>query len=392
MIHSEPTMKRAGGPMSAEDRLSALPDGLLHAILSFLPAPQAVQTSLLSRRWRRLWRSAPLIEIDSHDFGISGTISRDTVDERWARFENFATNLLLFHDNTSSLGAFHLRSRLHNWCHVDRWVRRGIEYCPSVLKIQILDLDHDLSFKLPNVVGSSFCRLKRLRLCRVILDGHFIAALCSACPVLEDMDLQLCKFCGILPEGIISPTLNKYGCYPSGLSLCKMDSLVEAEIYIEQYETLPQKTQHELLGSLFNVRSLELVGFEAEDMLIENSDKFPTFDNMRTLDLYNCFRNEYELNDKLEALRSLIENAPCLEKLILQYCMFYSFSDSEWEPGRKNITLHHQDRNIFQCQKLKLVEVIYDYDHDHQLIELLWSLGRSLPDASIKLSKIELYP
>ncbi|WVZ62513.1 hypothetical protein U9M48_012255 [Paspalum notatum var. saurae] len=261
--------------MSAEDRLSALPDGLLHAIMSFLLAPQAVQMSLLSRRWRHLWRSAPLIKIDSHDFGISGISSRDTMDERWARFEDFATNLLLFHDNISSLGAFRLRSRLHNMCHVDRWVRRGIEYCPSVLQIQILGFDH--GFKLP------------------------------------------------------------------------------------------------------------------VDMLIENSDKFPIFDNMRTLDLYGCFCNEYELNDKLEALRSFIKNAPCLEKLILQYCMYYSFSDSEWEPERKNITLHRHG-NIFQCQKLKLIEVIYDYDHDHQLIELLWSLGRSLPDASIKLSKIELFP
>jgi hypothetical protein len=35
-----------------------------------------------------------------------------------------------------------------------------------------------------------------------------------------------------------------------------------------------------------------------------------------------------------------------------------------------------------------LIEVIYDQDNDHELVELLWSLGRSLPDASIKLKKI----
>jgi hypothetical protein len=50
MMRPELTRKRAGGPTSAVDRLSALPDELLHVILSFLPAPLVVQTSLLSRR------------------------------------------------------------------------------------------------------------------------------------------------------------------------------------------------------------------------------------------------------------------------------------------------------------------------------------------------------
>ena len=66
-----------------------------------------------------------------------------------------------------------------------------------------------------------------------------------------------------------------------------------------------------------------------------------------------------------------------------------SFSDSEWEIERKSMTLHPEDGYIYRCQNLKLIEVIYDHDHDHQLIELVWSLGISLPDASIKLNKIE---
>ncbi|KAL6656350.1 hypothetical protein ACP70R_007176 [Stipagrostis hirtigluma subsp. patula] len=37
------------------DRLSDLPDDLIGRIISFLPTPQAVLTSQLSRRWRRVW-------------------------------------------------------------------------------------------------------------------------------------------------------------------------------------------------------------------------------------------------------------------------------------------------------------------------------------------------
>ncbi|CAN6197349.1 unnamed protein product [Urochloa humidicola] len=168
--------------------------------------------------------------------------------------------------------------------------------------------------------------------------------------------------------------------------------LVRAKIYVTEYETLSQQTERELLCSLYNVTSLKLVGFEDEVMLNEKSDKFPIFHNMQTLVLHCCFLDDYELYDKLEALGSFLQSAPCLEKLVLKHCMFMSYSDSEWELERKNISLHHQNGKIFQCQKLKWIEVIYDYDHDHQLIELVWSLGRSLPDASIKLKKIERYP
>jgi len=74
------------------------------------------------------------------------------------------------------------------------------------------------------------------------------------------------------------------------------------------------------------------------------------------------------------------------------FCRKFSpSSDSEWEIGKKNITLRCQDGKTFQCPKLKLIEVIYNHDNNHQLIELLWSLGRSLPDARIELKKIELF-
>ncbi|CAD6220571.1 unnamed protein product [Miscanthus lutarioriparius] len=128
-----------------------------------------------------------------------------------------------------------------------------------------------------------------------------------------------------------------FGHFLAGILLCKMDSLVKAKISVSE-NRISEETQRELLGSLCNVTSLELIRFEAEVMLNDNSE-FPIFHNLRTLDLHSCFLNEYELTGKLEALASFLQNAPCLEKLSLHYCMFYSFPDSEWEIERKNITL-----------------------------------------------------
>ncbi|XP_020081334.1 F-box/LRR-repeat protein 13-like [Ananas comosus] len=55
----EPARKRQRLSAAAADRISALPDHLLHEILAFLPARLAVGTSLLSRRWRAVWTTAP---------------------------------------------------------------------------------------------------------------------------------------------------------------------------------------------------------------------------------------------------------------------------------------------------------------------------------------------
>lgn len=47
-----------------EDRISSLPNELIHHILSFLDAQLAVQTSVLSRRWKFIWTTLPFLNFD----------------------------------------------------------------------------------------------------------------------------------------------------------------------------------------------------------------------------------------------------------------------------------------------------------------------------------------
>ncbi|CAM0904544.1 unnamed protein product [Alopecurus aequalis] len=413
----EPTAKR-GCPDAVAlsgDRLSDLPDGLLHAIMSFLPAPQVVQTSVLSRRWKDLWRSTPCINIQEGDFRITTGSERHVREEKWHKLENFTTNFLLFHNNVASLDKFRIYATAShaNALHlrdVDRWVRRSIKYCPQVLEILISSSRPLMLF--PHM-GESSCRLKRLFLLSLHLGNQFAELLCSGCPVLEDLELRSCSTgfqefksstlkrlvidcCGNLSGDLVVITVPcitylrlgiSFGCYSNGISIYKTASLVKASIHLlclgERFSLIHQRS---LLGDLCNVPNLELSGFQTMAMLVEESVEFPIFTDLQTLSLEQCFLDTCDLNNKLDVLGSFVQNAPSLERLTLQFCMFEVESEEEGKLARKKIILQPQDQNTFRCLKLKFIEVVYEKDNDHQLVELLWGIGRRLPEASIILS------
>ncbi|CAN1266868.1 Putative F-box/FBD/LRR-repeat protein At4g03220 [Linum perenne] len=73
------------------DRLSDLPDSILHHILSFLDTESSVQTCILSRRWRCLWKYVHVLTFTE----------RSLWSER--RLERFVDNVLSLRSDRSSI-------------------------------------------------------------------------------------------------------------------------------------------------------------------------------------------------------------------------------------------------------------------------------------------------
>ncbi|XVF41194.1 hypothetical protein PTKIN_Ptkin01aG0260600 [Pterospermum kingtungense] len=69
------------GAGNGEDRISYLDDDLLHKILSFLDTKYAVQTCVLSKRWKFLWRTLPYLHFNMFTyFPVQDSQDEDALD------------------------------------------------------------------------------------------------------------------------------------------------------------------------------------------------------------------------------------------------------------------------------------------------------------------------
>ncbi|CAM0904546.1 unnamed protein product [Alopecurus aequalis] len=352
--------KRAhtGGSTSAEDRLSALPDDLLHSIMSFLKARQVVQTCVLAKRWRHLWRSVPYLDIDLLEFYRH--INDPTAIQAW--YEKFVdlADYLLFHRHLDRavLDTFrlHISATANTARHADaaRWVRRGLKCSPRAFHFQNHHSDgYEPEIPLEFRSGPpSSCRLTKLHLLGLTLNSCFAEQISSVCVALEELELKTCEIrfqkvtspslknliihcCRVPPSRraplnqliITAPQLaflhlKLEATYVFVLSVNEMLSLVKASIHNEIYypDHVLQHNQCNLLSSLSNVTSLELLGFHRRLVPDEEPVEFLTFKNLTTLLLDDC-----ELGDKFQVLRHFLQNSPNLERLVVKCCQVLCF-------------------------------------------------------------------
>ncbi|KAJ0685760.1 putative F-box domain, leucine-rich repeat domain superfamily, F-box-like domain superfamily [Helianthus annuus] len=81
------------------DRLSSLPDDLIHKILSFVRTKHAVQTSVLSSRWRYIWTSIPCLNFSCKGF------------RTFPKFSKFVKHVLSGRNNQIEVSSVELTSR-----------------------------------------------------------------------------------------------------------------------------------------------------------------------------------------------------------------------------------------------------------------------------------------
>ncbi|CAG7910236.1 unnamed protein product [Brassica rapa] len=151
------------------DRISHLPDNLLFIILSLIPINDAMNTSLLSKRWKSLWKMMETLEYDES--------SCDNIGSRG--FNKFCKRSLQLHE-ALFLKTLTVKLGQHS---------QDLKLPTVFQKLVVLKL-HTVSPYFADSPPSTFCfqSLKSLYLTHVKFRGEeAFCQLTSACPVLEDL-------------------------------------------------------------------------------------------------------------------------------------------------------------------------------------------------------------
>ncbi|XP_010429949.1 PREDICTED: F-box/FBD/LRR-repeat protein At1g80470 isoform X2 [Camelina sativa] len=163
------------------DRISGLPDDLLRRILSNLSTKDSVRTSVLSNRWRYLWKHVPTLDLDSRGlkYFFDTFMEESNQNVKLERFRWVYDADVEEHCETSFVSL------------IDDVVNRGVSHMTLVSKVDAPD-----SVRMPLSLYSC-ATLVSLTLYGVALDAPPKSELVSL-PCLKTMHLEAVKFDGAL--------------------------------------------------------------------------------------------------------------------------------------------------------------------------------------------------
>ncbi|CAM0947450.1 unnamed protein product [Alopecurus aequalis] len=359
---------------AAGDLISGLPDAILGTIISFLPTKDGGSTQALSRRWRHLWRSAPL-NLQVHprpaDFllpavppsAVSKIISRHLGPGRrfsftclragdlYAKAESCFRSRALANLQELDIGYE------YDWAPTEKssyplpLLALGSASTLLILRVSNCDFPDEIA---PSM---SFPLLKRLSLHGVSIPGHVFHGLLSGCHALESLYITDVRCAGGLR--VSSPTLRSIGLE---VDECFRGSyLGRAELVIQDapcLERLLLPGYHTDAHDCVTIRVIGAPKLEILGPFSACSSKLQVFKGMSpacsvnsicTVKILALECTDNQLNAVLDVLRWL----PCLEKLyvsFLEHYNMYKQSKHQYDP------LHP-----IECLETHLKEVVLKY-------------------------------
>ncbi|CAI0413409.1 unnamed protein product [Linum tenue] len=159
-----------------KDRLSRLPDFIIHHILSFLDTKSAVQTSVLSRVWRCAWKHVPVLDLRSESF------------KRYSRFQLYVDKVLSLRypvnlhklsylsEKDMSL-SFLIPMKKRDYAQFVRAIEYALRHDTQHLSINLNHrLHYDEYYESPNLFSTTLnCNLKTLELDNIATDIRFLS-------------------------------------------------------------------------------------------------------------------------------------------------------------------------------------------------------------------------
>lgn len=139
------------------DRISELPDAVLHHILFLLPIKTVAQTSVLSKRWRSLWSSFPDLDFTTLSPFLPKT---SKLQSQNCKESDFITQVLNHREKHSDIRILRFRARL-SFSRLNGLIRLAIRHKVQVLDVEVFTEDY---FNFPRcVIASDSLRVFKLK-------------------------------------------------------------------------------------------------------------------------------------------------------------------------------------------------------------------------------------
>uniref|UniRef100_A0ACD5TDI8 Uncharacterized protein n=1 Tax=Avena sativa TaxID=4498 RepID=A0ACD5TDI8_AVESA len=340
---------------SLDDLISRLPDDVLSAVISLLPVKEGARTQVLSRRWRPLWRSAPLnLGDDLKFYGdcqkriavISKILSDHLGPARCFSLQN-----ILLPESLGKIDGW-LRSRsLDNLEELEvTYVTHGGNVLhllpPSALRFSpTLRVAKFGSCQFPDLIVPNFPHLKQLTLYRITIPEDSLHSLLSACTALESLSLH--RTIGVGRLCISSPTLRSISLYsPPNQELVFEDVPCLERIIPLSPDTGPATIQ------IIRAPKLEILGLLSEGISTLHIGT-TVFQKMLAVSLTTKMHTMKILvlnsfGPNLDSVVDFLKCFPCLEKL-------YVIS---WPENDMNNVRRYDPLDPIECLELHLKKVV----------------------------------
>ncbi|XP_037474253.1 putative F-box/FBD/LRR-repeat protein At5g44950 [Triticum dicoccoides] len=195
------------------DHISRVPDAVLGTIVSLLPTKEGARTQVLSRRWRPIWRSAPLnLALDcelKNQYSIPKILSEHT-----GPAQRFSVRLFTDCgdeiDGWLSSQSLDMLQELELTCMF--WLGRRPLSLSAFRFSPTLRVAKFHGFHFPNSIAQlslKFPCLKQLTLKKVVISEDVLQSMLSGCSALESLELKESR--GISRLCISSQTLRSLG-------------------------------------------------------------------------------------------------------------------------------------------------------------------------------------
>ncbi|XP_042516717.1 F-box/FBD/LRR-repeat protein At1g13570-like [Macadamia integrifolia] len=330
--------KMEKGPSLNRDIISDMPPNIIENILSHLPIKEAVQTCILSKKWRYNWVTLPEL-IFNFSLGHAALISQDKIE----RFIDGVLSLYrgpIYKFQLSSWPCIQDSSVIDKWI---LWVSRNdiqelILYHPMFdnyeLPLCIYSCEHlnhlELSYctlRRPPMF-SSFQSLRSLLLEQVDCVGFTFENLISRCPLLERLKIEgLTSSSDIIIYGPKLKELVINGFCNVSQNICFKNTPVLAcvSLNLHCYDFSPKNLNHDemgktlsvvkVFGCLVAVEKLDVGGNFLKFLGVDYVPKrLPNiFYRLKRLDLKICL-NDLQM---VSMAICLIRSAPNLQELLM---------------------------------------------------------------------------